>query len=241
MKARALAALLLAGSQKTLAADAETPPHIAFVLVDDLGFNDAWANSTDLGGAWPRTAALAAEGVALAEYYTTPLCTPTRGALMTGRLPQRLGLHHAVITGFQDYGLPVNETTLADKVSAVGYAAHHVGKWHLGNSDDAYAPTRRGFRSSYGYQNGEEDHRTRLLDGLADFQESDAEGARYYSRDDLAAMNGTHSAFLFVERARLVIADHDATVPLFLCLSSAFKERTLPSALARGKRTFGPE
>ena len=69
MKARALAALLLAGSQKTLAADAETPPHIAFVLVDDLGFNDAWANSTDLGGAWPRTAALAAEGVALAVTF----------------------------------------------------------------------------------------------------------------------------------------------------------------------------
>ena len=74
-------------------------------------------NSSDLAGAWTHTASLAAEGVMITEYYTTPLCTPTRGALMTGRLPQRLGLHHAVISGFQDYGLPTNETTRARAAS----------------------------------------------------------------------------------------------------------------------------
>ena len=97
------------------------------------------------------TTALAAESVRIATYYTTMLCTPTRGAFMTGRLPQRLGLHHGVIGGFQDYGLPENETTIADKLKGAGYATAHVGKWHLGNYDDASAPCRRGFDSSYGY------------------------------------------------------------------------------------------
>ena len=85
-------------------------PHIAFMLVDDLGFNDvrppprlpptndpappqAWAvNTSDVAGAWPHVGALANESVRIATYYTTMLCTPTRGAFMTGRLPQRLGL-----------------------------------------------------------------------------------------------------------------------------------------------------
>ena len=66
------------------------------------------------------TTALAAESVRIATYYTTMLCTPTRGAFMTGRLPQRLGLHHGVIGGFQDYGLPENETTIADKLKGAG-------------------------------------------------------------------------------------------------------------------------
>ena len=137
-------------------------------------------NTSDVAGAWPHVGALANESVRIATYYTTMLCTPTRGAFMTGRLPQRLGLHHGVIGGFQDYGLPANETTIADKLKGAGYATAHVGKWHLGNFDDASEPTRRGFDASYGYQNGEEDHFTRMLQGLGDFQASSlADGASY--------------------------------------------------------------
>jgi arylsulfatase A-like enzyme len=106
-------------------------------------------NTSDVAGAWPHVGALANESVRIATYYTTMLCTPTRGAFMTGRLPQRLGLHHGVIGGFQDYGLPANETTIADKLKGAGYATAHVGKWHLGNFDDASEPTRRGFDESY--------------------------------------------------------------------------------------------
>jgi len=66
--------------------------------------------------------------VRLDTYYTQPICTPTRGAFMSGRMPIRLGLQHGVITGQQDYGLPLNESTLADKLKAVGYKTIGVGK-----------------------------------------------------------------------------------------------------------------
>ena len=177
-------------------------------------------NTSDVAGAWPHVGALANESVRIATYYTTMLCTPTRGAFMTGRLPQRLGLHHGVIGGFQDYGLPANETTIADKLKGAGYATAHVGKWHLGNFDDASEPTRRGFDGSYGYQNGEEDHFTRILQGLGDFQASSlADGASYYTVDDLLKINGTHNSFLFVDRAVAVVEAHDASIPLFLYLA----------------------
>lgn len=109
--------------------ESDARPSLVFILVDDLGFNDCWLPSCDLHDAWRHVGALAKEGVALETYYTTWLCTPTRGAFMTGRYPTRLGLHHGVISGFRDYGLPKNETTLADKLRSAGYSTHHVGKY----------------------------------------------------------------------------------------------------------------
>ena len=117
-------------------------------------------NTSDVAGAWPHVGALANESVRIATYYTTMLCTPTRGAFMTGRLPQRLGLHHGVIGGFQDYGLPANETTIADKLKGAGYATAHVGKWHLGLFSNASLPVSRGFDTQFGYLSGEEDYYT---------------------------------------------------------------------------------
>ncbi|KAH8064891.1 sulfuric ester hydrolase [Aureococcus anophagefferens] len=153
----------------------------------------AWAvNTSDVAGAWPHVGALANESVRIATYYTTMLCTPTRGAFMTGgsaasRAPPR---RHRRL---QDYGLPANETTIADKLKGAGYATAH---------------------------NGEEDHFTRILQGLGDFQASSlADGASYYTVDDLLKINGTHNSFLFVDRAVAVVGAHDASIPLFLYLA----------------------
>ena len=77
---------------------------------------------------WPNVAKLIPEAVTIENYYTQPICTPTRGAFMSGRYPARLGLQHGVIAGFQDYGLPLDEVTLADKLKAEGYKTHAVGK-----------------------------------------------------------------------------------------------------------------
>ena len=107
---------------------AATKPHLAFVLVDDLGYNDFFT-SQDLDFAWPKTAALAKDSIQMTNYYTQPLCTPTRGALMTGRYPVRLGLQHQVLEGYQDHGLPLDEVTLADKLRAQGYKTYASGKW----------------------------------------------------------------------------------------------------------------
>jgi arylsulfatase A-like enzyme len=69
------------------AAATATQPHLLFMLVDDLGYND-FTHSQDIAGAWPTTSKLAAsECIAVSEYYTQPICTPSRGAFATGRYP----------------------------------------------------------------------------------------------------------------------------------------------------------
>ena len=103
--------------------------------------SDNWDRSPDV--AWPAVRKLAGEGIALDEFYTMPLCTPTRGSLMTGRWPLRLGLQHGVIIGGSNYGLPLNETTLPQKLKAVGYRTYGVGKWHLGYYNNESCPTNR--------------------------------------------------------------------------------------------------
>ena len=96
-------------------------PHIVFILIDDLGFNDFSWRSEDLSAAWPNVNAMADSGIKIERYYTQPICTPTRGAFMSGRYPIRLGLQGPVLTPSDDWGLPENETTIADKLLDAGY------------------------------------------------------------------------------------------------------------------------
>ena len=103
------------------------PPHLVYVLIDDMGFNDFYT-STDLAAAWPHVSELAAsQCINMHNFYTQPICTPSRGTLMTGRMPLRLGLQHGVINGAQDYGLPLDEATLPQKLRATGYRTYGVG------------------------------------------------------------------------------------------------------------------
>ena len=131
-------------------------PHMVFILIDDMGFNDFYTSS-DISAAWPGVMKLAKnECMKLEHFYTQPICTPSRGSFMTGRYPLRLGLQHGVINGVQNYGLPLNETTLAQKLGEAGYKTYGVGKWHLGMYNNASTPTKRGFDHFYGYYNGYE-------------------------------------------------------------------------------------
>ena len=68
------------------------PPHILFVLVDDMGWNDIGYQSTDLGHATPTLDRFAADGVKLDWYYTMPSCTPARASVMTGKLAAKAGM-----------------------------------------------------------------------------------------------------------------------------------------------------
>jgi len=131
-------------------------PHLVFILIDDMGFNDFYTSS-DISAAWPGVTSLASsECMRIEHFYTQPICTPSRASFMTGRMPIRLGLQHGVINGVQNYGLPLNETTLPQKLSEAGYKTYGVGKWHLGMYNNASTPTKRGFDHFYGYFNGYE-------------------------------------------------------------------------------------
>jgi arylsulfatase B len=132
---------------------------------------------------------LASEGLELNRFYVCPVCTPTRAGLMTGRYPIRYGLMRAVIPPWRDYGLDVEEQTLADLLRDAGYTHRIIiGKWHLGHLRLPFYPLNRGFTGFYGHLNGAINYFTHEREGELDwhrqFESCYDEG---YSTDLLAA------------------------------------------------------
>lgn len=123
-------------------------PNVVLMLADNLGFGDLACYGGSV--ATPRLDALAAEGVRLTNFNTEAQCTPTRGALLTGRLPVRTGTFRVPLPGEPGhYGLAPWEYTLADLLSEAGYATACYGKWHLGNVEGRF-PTDQGFDEWWG-------------------------------------------------------------------------------------------
>lgn len=199
------------------ASSAPFPPNIVFIVVDDLGFGDL-----GFTGSAVRTpnidALLSRDGVRLTRYYGQPVCTPSRAALHTGRLPLAMGLQSYVIPDGADYGMDLNETTLPSLLrDRAGYASHAVGKWHLGEASWAQTPTFRGYNSFHGYYSGGQDYYTHSEGGGYDFRiDASPRCGAGCSVVDYTS-NGTYSTHVFAAAAVDVIATHDqARGPLFL-------------------------
>jgi arylsulfatase B len=134
-------------------ASAPPPPNIVLILADDLGWNDVGYHGGDIHT--PHLDRLAAEGVRLERFYTTPICSPTRAGLLTGRYPIRFGMMRSVITPWSTHGLPPGETTLAEMLRDAGYGRRAlVGKWHLGHASREFHPLNQGFTDFYGHLTG---------------------------------------------------------------------------------------
>jgi len=183
------------------------PPHILVILADDLGYNDvSWHNPAVLT---PNLAKLASEGVTLEQHYSQPICSPTRGALLTGKYPIHNGLHNGVIQPLIPYGLDTSLTLLPEELRRANYSTHIVGKWHLGFCNKKFWPTNRGFDHHYGFMNGGQSYFTHTRD----------EGYDFWDDEEVAfSENGTYSTNLIQDRAVEVISKHDASKPLFLYL-----------------------
>jgi len=123
----------------------DKPPNIVFILLDDVGFGEI--GKPDLavtrGYKTPNISKFATEGMSLQRMYTEPSCTPTRVSMMTGRLPTRTGMVEAKTT-LAGEGLPAEEVTIAEVLRDAGYNTSHIGKWHMGDIEQAYA-NKQGF------------------------------------------------------------------------------------------------
>ena len=158
-----------------------TKPNIILILADDLGFNDvSFYNGGAADGSLmtPNIDNLAKEGVAfLNGYAASPVCSPSRAAIMTGRYSSRYGFEFTPYpaqaakimnllreddeletiyledvqldeVGLTIGGLPDKEVTVAEMLQKNGYYTAHIGKWHLGGFTDGMKPNDQGFDDS---------------------------------------------------------------------------------------------
>ena len=128
-------------------------PNIILVNCDDLGYGDlgCYGSTVNLTPALDR---MAQEGVRFTDFYmASPVCSPSRGAMMTGCYPKRIGFGdfegQIVLFPGQGIGLNANEITVAEILKEQGYATMLVGKWHCGDQPE-FMPTRHGFDHYYG-------------------------------------------------------------------------------------------
>lgn len=124
------------------------PPNIILIVADDLGYGDLGCyGATNI--ATPRLDALAREGLRFTDFsVAAPFCSPSRAALLTGRLPARCGVPYVLFPA-EHHGLPSDEITLAALLRARGYATACIGKWHLG-WDPPFRPLAHGFDEFFG-------------------------------------------------------------------------------------------
>ena len=134
---------------------ASARPNILVIVGDDMGYGDIGVHGCkDIPT--PHLDSLAKNGVRCTSGYVSgPYCSPTRAGLMTGRYQQRFG--HEFNPGpppeGAEIGLPLTETTFADRMKAAGYTTGMVGKWHLG-SERKFHPLSRGFQEYFGFLGG---------------------------------------------------------------------------------------
>src|SRR4029453_13933231 len=125
-------------------------PNIVFILMDNLGYGElgCYGGGILRRAATPLIHKLATEGTRLLNLNVEAQCTPSRSALMTGRFSIRSGTYEVPIGGGPD-GLTLWEGTIAELLSAQGYATGLWGKWHRGSAEERF-PTHQGFDEWYG-------------------------------------------------------------------------------------------
>ena len=138
-------------------------PNVVIVLMDDMGFSNVGPFGSDIDT--PTLDRLAARGIRFINYHTSPVCSPSRAALLTGLNPHHAGFGFVANAdpGFPGFTFEIAQDvpTLAEQLRAGGYATFAIGKWHLTKessmsdaSDRSSWPTQRGFDRYYGVLEG---------------------------------------------------------------------------------------
>ncbi|KAF7468192.1 N-acetylgalactosamine-6-sulfatase [Marmota monax] len=162
--------LLVLSTAGIAAAGARQPPNILVLLMDDMGWGDLGVYG-EPSRETPNLDQMAAEGMLFPNFYSAnPLCSPSRAALLTGRLPIRNGFYTTNAHARNAYtpqevvgGIPDSELLLPELLKEAGYTSKIVGKWHLGHRPQ-FHPLKHGFDEWFGSPNchfGPYDNRAR--------------------------------------------------------------------------------
>ena len=151
-------------------------PNIVLINCDDLGYGDLGCYGSTLHDT-PELDALAGGGARFTDFYmASPVCSPSRAALLTGSYPLRIGFGGASMGGLpvlfpgQGVGLHPDEMTIARLLRDAGYATLAVGKWHCGDQPD-FLPTNHGFDEWFGLPYSNDMGRQVAVDGVPTFDE----------------------------------------------------------------------
>jgi arylsulfatase A-like enzyme len=180
-------------------------PNVVIFLADDLGWADVGFHGEEVIET-PSLDRLAREGVELHRFYSTPICSPTRAALMTGRDPMRLGVAYGVIMPWMTNGIHPAEHFMPESFRAAGYQTAMVGKWHLGHAQETYTPRARGFDHFYGHLHTE----------VGYFPPFGNQGGRDFQRNGETIDDDGYETFLLADEASRFIRERDEQRPFFL-------------------------
>lgn len=222
-----------------IATGASAKPNIVVVVADDVGYGDL----SSYGGAirTPNLDALADQGVRFTDFHSNgSLCSPTRAALMTGRYPQRTGIHTA-LSASDKRGLDTKTVTTAKLLKAAGYRTGLVGKWHLGHLSK-FHPTRQGFDFFYGFLRGEIDYFSHVdsLGGIDWWRNTTLVREQVYSTTAI-----TREAVSFIQRSAaspffLYVAYQAAHAPYQAPEDQALRTPGTPKGSDKGDRAAYP-
>lgn len=196
-------------------------PNIIQIVADDLGFGDIGYYNGD-STRTPNIDALFETGARFdPAYAASPVCAPSRAALLTGRYPHRTG----AIDTLEGRGLDrlsLTERTLADALKLGGYRTGLVGKWHNGALDPRYHPCRRGFDTFVGFRGGWMDYND----------------WRIVRNDTEVASDGRYLTDVWAEEAvRFVQASEDQPYYLLLAFNAPHYPLQAPAELVDRYRT----
>jgi arylsulfatase B len=179
-------------------------PNVIVMVADDLGWNDVGFHGGDIDT--PSLDRLAAEGVELNRFYTTPICSPTRAALMTGRDPIRFGIVYGVIFPWDTIGVHPGEHFMPQSFQTAGYQTAMVGKWHLGHAQMTYHPNERGFEHFYGHLHTE----------VGFFPPFANAGGKDFQRNGVSIDDQGYETFLLADEVSRYIRERDTSKPFFV-------------------------
>ena len=195
-----IAVSILASAQVTAA----ERPNIIVIVADDLGWADVGYHGGNIDT--PSLDRLAEQGVQLNRFYTTPICSPTRAALMTGRDPMRLGVAYGVIMPWDNIGVNPAEHFMPESFGAAGYQTAMVGKWHLGHAQMTYHPNKRGFEHFYGHLHTE----------VGFYPPFANVGGKDFQVNGVTADDEGYETYLLADEVSRYIRERDTQKPFFI-------------------------